>query len=147
MPRDSLDLADQHAALLNKREQGKKRTRIRNRVPDDWKSDKVYPQDRPASYTPRSPGRDVLCGGYRRSEYQIEVHSRDYVKHVVSRRENHKVKDSYNYIARTEKPRDGSEEGEKLPESISASQRRKAHGGTDSKAEKTSQSRTLADFK
>jgi hypothetical protein len=147
MPRDSLDLADQHAALLNKREEGKKRTRLRNRVPDDWKSDKVYPQDKPASYTPRSPGRDVLCGGYRRSEYQIEVHSRDYVKRVVSRRENHRVKEGDNHVARTEKKRNGLEEGEKLPQSVSASQRRKSHGRTDSKPEKNSESRTLADFK
>src|SRR4051812_31278506 len=94
MPRDSLELVDQHAALLKNREKSKKRTRLRSRILDEWKADKVYPQDKPASYNPMSPGRDVLSGGYRRSEYQIEVHSRDYAKRVVSRRENHELKEA-----------------------------------------------------
>lgn len=131
MPRDSLELVEQHAALLKKREKSKKRTRLRSRDLDDWKSDKVYPQDKPASYNPVSLGRDVLCGGYRRSEYQIQVHSRDYAKRVVSRRENHEVKeeedgDDDNHVEKVEKvekqrrPRSGKG-GHLPPHKISSS--------------------------
>lgn len=127
MPRDSLELVEQHVALLKKRAKSKKRTRLRSRDLDDWKSDRVYPQDKPASYNPMSLGRDVLCGGYRRSEYQIQVHSRDYAKRVVSRRESHEVKegeddDDDSHVVKVEKqrrPRSGKG-GHLLPHKLSS---------------------------
>ena len=88
MPRDSLDLNVQHVAILSNREKSKKRTRFRNKLPDDWKSDKVYPNDKPSTYTPSSQGRDVSSGGYRRSDYQIQLHSREYAGFVVSQRKS-----------------------------------------------------------
>lgn len=147
MPRDSLDLVEQHTALLNKREKDKKRTRLRNKVPDDWKSDKVYPQDKPASYTPWSPGRDVLSGGYRRSEYQIEVHSRDYAKRVVSRREKHGVNEGDRDITKARMESNIRGEGGEMPQPEHSSRRRKGHGRMDIKVEKTSESKILAETK
>jgi len=141
MPRDSLDLIEQHTALLHKREKDKKRTRVRNKVPDAWKSDKVYPQDKPASYTPRSPGRDVLSGGYRRSEYQIEVHSRDYAKRVVSRREKHGVDEGNMDVAKAKAEDTPSMQAVENPQREPSSRRRKGHNRTGSKAERTSETK------
>lgn len=141
MPRDSLELIEQHAALLRTREKGRKRTRLRSRVLDDWKADKVYPQDKPASYSPRSLGRDVLSGGYRRSEYQIEVHSRDYAKRVVSRRENHEAKEEVNsQVPKVDEQRTRSGKDGELPQTTT-SFRHTRQRGTDSKVDDNSSSK------
>ncbi|KAK5061012.1 hypothetical protein LTR84_007553 [Exophiala bonariae] len=136
MPRDSLELVEQHAALLKSREKSKKRTRLRSRVLDEWKADKVYPQDKPASYNPTSPGRDVLSGGYRRSEYQIEVHSRDYARLVVRRKENHEAKDDVDRLgSKGDKDSSRPEKDELLPRMTTVSrqtiQRRKDSRGNE----------------